>query len=263
MHNSIKFIIIFLCIGSTLLTQSQSEIMNWEFSNFNTLAYNYKQIMTNKESFGLDDDEPIKSYSEISGLLIVEVKNADSADVILKNAKVTTFIKDSLGNRFDTRSQTVPDLVYLNNLKENGSVDGSYNKQTELFAKVLFPIINNVSASPCIIQFPLSTSFDIEGTLVEIKGKNTIDFTFINPNFLKLNTHIYAKKDNIKVVEGKHYSCKIEGDSRFSFDAKKKYFTDGKIELNMLLKQTKDNRKTSNTLVDIDVNITLKLIKVD
>lgn len=263
MNGSIKLIAILLCIGNTLLLQSQNKTMNWDFSNFNKLTYSYKQIMTNNEWLGIDNNEPIKSYSEISGFLMVEVKNEDSADVTLKNAKITIFIKDSLGNRFDTSSQVIPDLVYLKDLRENGTVEGSYNKQTELFAKIIFPIINNTSASSCIIEVPLNTSFDIEGNLVEIKGKNTIDFNLISTETLNINTHIYAKKDNIEIVKDKHYICKIEGESNFDFNAQKKYFTDGKMELNMMLKQKKDKYNTTNTLVDIDIDITLALIKVD
>ena len=263
MNGFAKYFTILLCISNLSFVMAQNNAMNWEFDNFNKLTYSYKQIMINKESLGVDDKEPIKSYTEISGLLIVEVKNKDSADLILKNAKITTFIKDSLGNRLDTRRQAIPDLTYLKDLKENGSVSGPYNEQTELFAKLLFPIINNESAGGCIIQIPFSTSFDIEGSSVELQGKNTIDFLSNSRDSIKLNTHIYAKKDNIAVTERKRYICKVEGDSSYDFNTKKKYFISGKINLNMLLKQKKDKLNTTNTLVDIDIDITLNLIKVD
>ncbi|MBO6879446.1 hypothetical protein [Winogradskyella sp.] len=245
--------------------------MNWDFSNFNILTFSYKQITTNKTPLNQYDAAPLETYTELSGLLVVEVKDKNSADVTLKNAKITAFIKDSLGNRFDTRSQTIPDLVYLKGLKENGLVDEAYNKQTELFAKLLFPIINNSPADTCIIQIPLDTSFDIEGNLVEIKGKNTIDFASINAEYFKLKTHAYAERDHIDVGNGKLYKCKIEGESDFKFNTQKKYFTNGNIKLNMLLKQKNDkvykqrNEKynRTKTVVDVDVDITLKLIKVD
>lgn len=271
MNGFMKFIAILLCVSCISFINAQSNTMNWEFDNFDKLTYSYKQIMTNNEQLGLDNLEPIKSYTEISGLLMVEVKNKDSADIILKNAKVTTFIKDSLGNRFDTRSQVIPDLIYLKDLKENGSVEGMYNMQTELLAKLLFPIINNPSAAGCIIQKPFNSFFDIEGNSIEIKGKNTIDFTFTNTECLKLNTHLYAKRDHIDVGDGKLYLCQIEGDSDFKFNTSKKYFTNGNIKLNMLLKQKNDkvykqrSEKYNKTkiLIDMDIDITLKLIKVD
>lgn len=263
MNATLKFIAILFCMGNTFLIQAQNENMNWDFSSFNKLTFSYKQTMTNKSQLNLYDTEPLETYTEISGLLIVEVKDKNKADVTLKNAKITTFVKDSLGNRLDTRSQVISDLVYLKDLKENGSVAGSYNKETELFAKILFPIINNTSAGGCIIQIPLNASFDIEGVLVELKGKNIINFTSNNEGSYKLNTHIYAKKDQIEIVEGTKHICKIEGDSSYDFSTKEKYFTNGKINLNMLLKQKKDKHNTINTLVDIDVDITLNLIKVD
>ncbi len=257
-----KFIVILLYMSSSLLMQSQNNTMNWDFSNFSNLTFSYQQVMTNKEWLGLDDVEPIKSYSEISGLLMIEVKNKNSADVILKNAKITTFIKDSLGNRLDTRRQAIPDLVYIEGLKENGSVEGTYNKHTELFAKILFPIINQ-SATGCIIQMPLISPFDVEGDLVEIKGRNTIDFTSISTELFKLKTHIYAKKDNIQSVNDKYYICEIDGESSFDFNPQKRYFTNGNIKLNMLLQQKNDKYNKTKTLVDMDVEITLALIKVD
>ena len=236
-------------------TKRNNKIMKWNFKNFKTLTFNYKQTISSN-SLLFDSDDKSKNVTEISGVLAVEVTKVNLANIVLKDIVQTNFKLDTLGKQSKLITQEpTQDMMLIEGLQEDGSVTGAYNPEFVFFSKVFFPIINKEIGLKNTYALPLSVPFGAAGSTINIKGDNMITYVSNDNELAKLETVINVAEFSEPTNLVDTYTCSLKGNSNYSFNLKKGFFTNGQIGLKMAM-----GKKDSDQMdMDMDVKIRLDL----
>lgn len=236
------------------LTNLNTKPMKWDFKNFKKLTFNYKQTISSNIALLFDSDDRPKSMTEISGLLVVEVTN-DLANVAFKDVNVSNFKLDSNGIKSDVANQKMPDMMLIEGLHEDGSVTGAYNPEFVFFSKVFFPIVNKEISIGNTYKLPVSVPFGVGGSTIDLKGNNNVTYVSNDNELAKLETVINIAEFNEPKNIADTHECSLKGNSAFSFNLEKDFFTSGQIDLKMAM-----GKKDADQMdMDMDVKIVLEL----
>lgn len=231
--------------------------MKWNFKNFKKLTFTYKQTVSSNTSLLFDSDDRPKSMTEISGLLVVEVTN-ELANVAFKDVNVSNFKLDSNGVKSDIANQKMPDMMLIEGLHEDGSVTGAYNPEFVFFSKVFFPVINKKISIGNTYKLPVNVPFGVGDSTIGLKGNNNVTYVSNNKELAKLETVINIAEFNEPKNLADTHECSLKGNSAFSFNSEKGFFTSGQIELKMAMGKKDTDQKD----MDMDVEIILELTDI-
>ena len=264
-RNALTIIVIMLIGFSLTISNGQSKStklydkqMKWNFKNFEKLTFTYKQTLFTNTSLLFDSGDRPRSSTEISGLLVVEIINNGSANIGFKDIIVSNFKLDIDGSKSDVVNQKMPDMTVIEGLHEDGTVTGRYNPEFVFFSKVFFPIINKEISLGNTYSLPISVPFGVTGSTVDIKGNNSVTYISSDKELAILETIINVAEHDEPKNSGDAYVCSLKGNSAFSFNLEKGFFTQGHIDLKMAM-----GKKNNNQLdMDMDVKITLNLKEI-
>jgi hypothetical protein len=234
--------------------------IRWNFSKFKRLAFSYSQVMSMKSGFSFDKDDP-KMFNRLDGNLIVKVKSAQFTDIVLTDLKMTMYQVNSSGDTSVVMTQEAPDM-FIQDLKEDGTIGGQLDQQAEVLAKTLFPVMNKNAAVGDSVDLPMSIPFNLFGSTINVRGYNRVRYVGNENGLANLQTDINVSEYTIPDEVKTKYKCFMKGNSRFSFDAEKGYFINGFVDINMAFgAESPDSSKSMmNMSMDMSSQIILKLI---
>lgn len=239
---------IFSCtVAKTLRTKQ----VKWNFKSFKKLTYDYEQVVGMKNPF-LDSLPSMKNVAK--GKLILKVKSNGKADIILKDMKMV--MRDI--------KQQMPDQ-FIQDMDEYGKVDGDMNSQQRMLLQMLFPIPTKKIKVNEVSKIPMKIPFSVPGSVINVKGFNSVTLKQINGSSYDLSTGINCTDYTIPDEVEPKYDCFVKGKSQYQFDALAGYFKNGTVEIAMgmgvIAKEgTKEAKKM---IVDMKTTIKLKLKKVE
>ena len=189
------------------------------------------------------------------GVLVVKVNNSSVADMIFKDMFMKISEIDSLGIKKQIMENQMPEFN-IQGLNEDGKIDGKLNSQTEILAKILFPVINKNLKLNETHDLPLDMAFNQYGYQIKVKGQNSIKYDGNGELKTKINI---SEFENLQ--DSKKYISYLKGNSSYNFDNQKGYFKSGTININMAIGSIEN--KISVITMNSNSTITLKLISVN
>jgi len=213
-------------------------LFRWNFSNKDVHAYAYEQEVRSKAAMSSPPDDRINDMQpELSGrgLLLVKSQGDGTANLVLKDLKMSMKTDFGGNKESDTMEHTAPPLV-VQGMKEDGS--GSFGESSqEMFLKSLFPLPTKPLKVGESVDVPAQMPFNAMGSVLQVKGRSRITLG----RYVKIGNRTCAQLDvdldvsEMKVpseLKGK-YKCSIKGTSVFYFDVANRFFTSGSIALLM------------------------------
>lgn len=257
----IAFAILAILISSSFIILSDN-IFKWRFDKFKKLTFKYEQVASTKSDLFVDNKMNI--FNKFEGKLVVKVKSAALADIVFEDLKMTMCNVDSLEDTSVVMTQPVPDM-FIQDLKEDGTIEGELNGQTEMLAKTLFPIMNKKAEVGDSVNLPMTLPFNIFGSTINVKGYNRVKYVGYKDGVDKLETIINVSDFTIPDEVKTKYICYMKGNSKFDFNGEKGYFTNGIVNINMAFgTESSDTSKSiTNMSMDMSTKIILKLISVE
>jgi len=263
----IAFAILTILICYSFVTISDN-LIRWKFDKFKKLTFKWEQVESTKSVLPIGNgDSTMKMFNRLEGKLIVKVKNKKFADIILEDLKMSVYEVSSSGDTLMRMSQTVTEM-FMQDLKEDGTIEGQLSPRWEMLAKIMFPIMNKDVKIGDTVDLPMTIPFDLLGSRINVKGNNRIKYLGNEEGLDKLETIInvsdYTIPDEVKIK----YKCYMKGSSKFDFDSKKGYFTSGVVNFNMAFgtassDSSKSMMNMTNMSMDMNTKIALKLIAVE
>lgn len=250
-----------LIICSSFITLNNN-VFKWRFDKFKKLTYKYEQIAgINSVLFERDH---MKTFNRLNGSLIIKVKNDSLADMVFGDLKMAMCNVDSLGDTSVVMSQSAPDM-FIQNFKEDGSMEGQLNGQLEMVAKTLFPVIDKKMEIGDSADKQVSMPFNVFGSSIDVTGYNRIKYVGKKEGIDKLETVLnisqYTIPDDVKTK----YICYMKGNSKFDFNSEKGFFTNGLVNTNIVMgTEPSDSTKTMiNLSMNMTSEIRIQLISVE
>ncbi|HEY4874910.1 MAG TPA: hypothetical protein VIH86_05020 [Puia sp.] len=205
-------------------------------------------------------------FNKLDGKLIVKVKSATLADIVLVDLKMTICNLDSLGDTSIIMTQSVPEM-FIQDLKEDGTIEGQLNGQTEMLAKTLFPIMNKKTEIGDSADLPMIIPFNLFGSTINVRGYNRVKYVGNKAGIDKFETIINVSDYTIPDEVKSKYKSYMKGNSKFDFDSQKGYFTSGVVNINMAFGTESESSDSSkfmmNLSMDMNTKITLQLVTVE
>lgn len=252
MKKAVPFLTILLFCSS--FAGIKKNLIRWEFDNFKKLTFTYEQIMDVYKDHTFDTDKT-KTFIKAQGLLIVTVINSESADIAIKEIKMTQYRVDSLGDTSVLVNMNAPDM-FIKDLKEDGTIGGEIEDKIQTLARTIFPIANKEMAIGDSVDIPLTVPFGMYTTLINAKGYNRVKYVNDKGDIAEIATVINVSDYIVpKGVETK-YICYMKGDSNYEFNTQKGFFAGGIININMV---TGYEEKDSIKHIEIDMKTTIKI----
>lgn len=203
-----------------------------------------------------------RSQLVATGLLIMDVVSPKYADITIKDLETKMYTIDSIGDttiQFTVKNQE----MVIRNIKEDGTIDGEISEGVKTFAGILFPALGSKINIGDSIDLPILVPFNLYGNTIKVNGKNKLKYLSKVGNIEKLETQINANYDSIGIAVNPKYSCYMNGYSNFTFNSRRRIFTEGEININLGFRiYFKDERTIRNENTNMSTKIILNLINV-
>jgi len=257
----IAFAILTFLISASFIILN-GDIFRWRFDKFKKLTFKYGQVESAKsEFFG---NKKMNTFNKLDGQLVVKVKSDTLADIVLEDLKMTTCNIDSLGDTLMVMTHSVPEM-FIQDLKEDGTIEGQLNGQMEMLAKTLFPITNKKAEIGDSTDLSMTMPFNLLGSTINVKGYNRVKYLGNVEGVDKFETIInvseYTIPDDVKTK----YKCYVKGNSKFDFSSQKGYFTNGMININVAFgtESSESSQSMMNMSMDMNTQIVLQLVTAE
>jgi len=199
-----------------------------------------------------------------TGKVIVAINDSGYADIVFKDIKLSMMMVDSAGDTNTVMSQSAPDM-FIQDVKENGTIQGDVSKSLEPLAAILFPVPAREMGPGDSADLPLSIPFTIYGSKIMVKGYNRVTYAKQRGDTALLTTVINVDQYRLPADLDHQYLCYMKGTSSFKFDVAKGYFTEGRIDANMVMnnQDTTASKSMFATNLDMKTQILFTLLKVE
>jgi hypothetical protein len=255
------FLILVILISYSFITPGGGPI-KWKFNKFKRLTFAYSQVMSMNSGFSFGKDS-LNMFNKLEGNLVIKVKTDSLADIILTDLKMTIYNVGPSGDTSVMMTQPAPDM-FIQDLKEDGTIDGRLDEQTELLANMLFPVVNKNMPPGDSTDLPMSVPFNLFGSTINVRGYNRVKCVGNQNGLMQLETIINVSEYTIPDEVKTRYKCYMKGNSKFEFNAERGYFTNGFVDINMAFgtESPDSSRSIMNMSMDMRSQIVLKLINV-
>ena len=221
--------------------QTENEFQ-WDFSSPKKYVYSYLQEASNSVSFNKNDSLS-KSLISVKGNLNIRVKENHMADLILETQMVTL---DQKRQVIDTINNTEAANV-IQNMKPNGTFGNNNHNPT-------FDLIFSLPSKNLKIgekdKIPMEMPFNANGSILSIKGYNTIEFVGIQ-TIENIECAVLKSTFNISDLEIPEelngiYEGSTIGNGTYFFDMKNHYFIGADIQINTKIKMDTESDKEND-----------------
>ena len=210
-------------------TESNSNELKLNFTNFSELNYDFRQKNKSVQNFNAFENEiPDTNQSFINGVISLKTQGDTIASLNFKD-----FIAKSLFfGKKDTASQKIPAQVLqgFNEFGEN-QINSAYNQKFISF----FPLPYRVTQmEDNIYKFPVSMPFNANGSALLVKGQSTFKILdTVEVNSLKcIKVQCLSEYNNLEIpetLEGEYF-CNSSMTFNGIFAFEKGYFLSGKVK---------------------------------
>lgn len=210
-------------------------VFRWDFTNKDVHNYSFEQEARMKTDMGSFGGECGDSGQDMSakGALMIKSQGDGTADLVLKDVKMTMKMNWGKGKEPKTMEQAAPPMV-VQGLKEDGS--GSFgNSSQDMLLKMLFPLPTKSLKVGDWVDVPAQMPFNAMGSLLQVKGRSRVTLT----RYVNIEDRTCAQLDvdtdisDLKVpseLKG-DYECSTRAASVSYFDVGSRLFVSGAIAL--------------------------------
>ena len=216
---------------------SAAPVFRWDFSRKGVLSYGYEQEVHARTGMGGLSEETGEVGQTLTGKgkLLVSSQGGGTANLVLKDMRVSMKINLGKGKKPETVEQTFPPLV-VQGMKEDGSA-ALGNSSQEMFLRTLFPLPPRELAPGESVDVPAHMPFNAMGSPLHVTGRYRItlaDYVDIGGRTCaQLDTDIDISELTIpEELEGE-YRASVTGRSVFFFDVESRCFVSGTVALLM------------------------------
>jgi hypothetical protein len=210
-------------------------VFRWNFGNQDVRSYTYAQEVRAKTDMGSfpGDKSDDMDHVEMStkGTLLIKSQGDGTAELVLKDMKMSMKMNTSGDKKPKTMEQTMPPFV-VQGMKEDGS--GSFgNSSQDMLLKMFFPLPAKSMKVGESVDVPMQMPFNAMGSVLQVTGRSRIKLV----RYVRIGKHTCAQLNvDTDVSELKiptelkgEYKCSTKGTAVFYFDVANRCFVSGII----------------------------------
>lgn len=233
-NHFMKFKIILFLIAPLLVGCSDqgTDSFVWDFSSAKNLTYEYKQQVKNTNVMA-EGESPMIMTMGAEGKLIVQIKEDNSADILMTNLFGTMVELDENGEEKNSFSSEFPEQK-IQGMDSLGNFD---NENQDVLFDLLFPIPPNKMSNGDVEDIAISFPFNANGRLLNVEGFNSLEMigyeSVEGQGCAVLEGNIDISDLEIPDDVKGEYDAHCSGKGTYYFDTKNGHYVGADLEFDM------------------------------